>query len=142
MHSKSNTMRHYKYFLLFILSGLAFALDQITKLVIQTHFQIGQSLYVLPIFNITYVQNVGGAFGIFRESPDSIKTVLFLIFTNRSFCYHPITIKTNRSKTKVANLLFGIYFWWSYRKLHRSYSFKLCCGFFRFSHSAISLACF
>jgi signal peptidase II len=50
-------------------AGIIVALDQATKLYILTHFSLGESVDVIRgFFNITYVQNPGAAFGIFRES--------------------------------------------------------------------------
>lgn len=49
------------------LSLIAFALDLFTKYVVVQHFQYGESLYVLPIFNLTYVGNTGSAFSFLAE---------------------------------------------------------------------------
>ncbi len=52
-----------------IWAGLLFlavlALDQGTKLWIDAHFAYGESIKVLPIFNLTYVRNEGAAWGMF-----------------------------------------------------------------------------
>ena len=49
------------------LSLAAFALDLFTKYVVVQHFQYGESLYVLPIFNLTYVGNTGSAFSFLAD---------------------------------------------------------------------------
>ncbi len=42
-------------------------MDQISKIIVQNHFALGESIPVIPnIFHLTYVQNVGAAFGIFK----------------------------------------------------------------------------
>ena len=71
------------YLILFLLVLVA---DQYTKLAIQQDFILGQSVPVLAgIFNLTYVQNTGGAFGIMRNSTNlfiviSIVVILFIIY--------------------------------------------------------------
>ena len=50
-----------------LISGLTLAADQLTKLAITAAFQPGQSLPLLaPILHLTYVQNTGAAFGLFK----------------------------------------------------------------------------
>lgn len=57
---------------------LVLALDQMTKFVIRANFSIGQTLPVIPdILHITYVQNRGAAFSMFRNMP--VMTVLLPI---------------------------------------------------------------
>ncbi len=71
------------YLILFLLVLVA---DQYTKLAITQDFFLGQSVPVLKgIFNLTYVQNTGGAFGIMRNSTNlfiviSIVVILFIIY--------------------------------------------------------------
>jgi signal peptidase II len=71
------------YLILFLLVLVA---DQYTKLAVQQDFFLGQSVPVLAgIFNLTYVQNTGGAFGIMRNSTNlfiviSIVVILFIIY--------------------------------------------------------------
>lgn len=61
-----------------VLIVLVLALDQITKFIIRAHFTIGQTLPVIPdILHITYVQNRGAAFSMFRNMP--VMTVLLPI---------------------------------------------------------------
>lgn len=50
------------------IAGLAFVilvLDQLTKFLISSNFQVGQSLPAEGFLRLTYVQNTGAAFGIF-----------------------------------------------------------------------------
>ena len=67
------------YLILFLLVLVA---DQYTKLAITQDFFLGQSVPVLKgIFNLTYVQNTGGAFGIMRLFiVISIVVILFIIY--------------------------------------------------------------
>ncbi|MBI1991644.1 MAG: signal peptidase II [Candidatus Omnitrophica bacterium] len=50
-----------------LISGLTLAADQLTKLLVVTRFSPGESLGLLPpILQLTYVQNTGAAFGLFK----------------------------------------------------------------------------
>lgn len=68
-----------KYVILAGLSALLIALDQITKMYIHTHYQLGDSTPVIPgYFNITYVRNFGAAFGFLAESHPAFREIFFL----------------------------------------------------------------
>jgi signal peptidase II len=68
-----------KYVILAGLSALLIAIDQIAKMYIHTHFQLGDSTPVIPgFFNITYVRNFGAAFGFLAESHPSFREIFFL----------------------------------------------------------------
>ena len=55
-------------------------LDQLTKVSIQSNFSYGDSLAVIEgLFNITYVRNTGGAFGLFAGAGDVVRDSLFLV---------------------------------------------------------------
>jgi signal peptidase II len=65
---------------LFLISGIIIVLDQITKIQIYTHFQLGESVSVIKdLFNITYVRNFGAAFGFLAQTPPEFRDVFFLI---------------------------------------------------------------
>ncbi len=68
-----------KYVILSGISALLIALDQITKMYIHTHYQLGDSTPVIPgYFNITYVRNFGAAFGFLAESHPGFRELFFL----------------------------------------------------------------
>ncbi len=68
-----------KYVILAGVSALLIALDQLTKMYIHTHFQLGDSVAVIPgYFNITYVRNFGAAFGFLAESHPGFREMFFL----------------------------------------------------------------
>ena len=70
-----------KYLILLTLSSAVAAFDQAVKLYIHTRFSLGESIVIIKgFFNITYVRNSGGAFGIFSNSNEVVQTILFLIF--------------------------------------------------------------
>jgi len=51
-----------------LLSLLAVVLDQASKLAIDSHMPLFQSIPVLPYFNLTYVHNTGAAFSFLSEA--------------------------------------------------------------------------
>ncbi len=68
-----------KYVILAGISALLIAIDQLTKMYIHTHFQLGDSVPVIPnYFNITYVRNFGAAFGFLAESHPGFREMFFL----------------------------------------------------------------
>lgn len=49
------------------LSAVAFLLDIGTKYLVVKHFDLYESINILPIFNLTYVRNYGAAFSFLAE---------------------------------------------------------------------------
>jgi len=69
-----------KYLILLTITGILIAIDQITKMYIHTHYQLGESTPVLPgFFNITYVRNFGAAFGFLNQSHPTFREIFFLL---------------------------------------------------------------
>jgi signal peptidase II len=65
--------------ILFLLSSLIVAADQLVKMYIHTHFQLGESTVVIPgFFNLTYVRNFGAAFGFLSQSHPIFREIFFL----------------------------------------------------------------
>ena len=72
-------MKSKKIWILLAVSASIVALDQIVKIYVHTHFQLGESIIVIPnFFNLTYVRNPGAAFGFLSESHPSFREVFFL----------------------------------------------------------------
>lgn len=68
-----------KYLVLATLTGALIALDQITKLYVHANFGLGESVPVIQgFFHITYVRNIGAAFGMFRDMPEIFRQAFFL----------------------------------------------------------------
>lgn len=66
-----------RYRLLAIVSALVVILDQATKLHIDYHFDLYESVPVIPgLFSLTYIRNQGAAFGILADS--SIRVPFFI----------------------------------------------------------------
>ena len=61
---------------------LTLCLDRWTKSLIQNRFSLNESVSVIDgLFNITYVQNTGVAFGIFSSISSPSKSILLSLFT-------------------------------------------------------------
>lgn len=68
-----------KYLLLALISGFLVTVDQLTKMYIHTQFQLGEHVTVIEnYFNITYVRNMGAAFGLLHDSHATFRTIFFL----------------------------------------------------------------
>lgn len=68
-----------KYLYLAAIAGLIVALDQLIKMYIHTQFHLGESTVVIPnFFNLTYVRNLGAAFGFLAESHPTFREIFFL----------------------------------------------------------------
>ncbi|MEQ1664794.1 MAG: signal peptidase II [Bdellovibrionales bacterium] len=68
-----------KYMILIAVSFIIIAIDQYTKMLVHTSFDLGESVRVfMNFFNITYVRNTGAAFGIFSESHQLFRQIFFL----------------------------------------------------------------
>lgn len=58
-----------RYRLLAIVTAVVLVLDQATKLYVDSHFRLHESVTVIEnFFHLTYVRNKGAAFGIFADS--------------------------------------------------------------------------
>lgn len=65
---------------LFLLSSIIIVADQLTKLYIYTHFQLGESISIIPnFFNFTYVRNFGAAFGFLAQTNPEFRNIFFLL---------------------------------------------------------------
>jgi len=68
-----------RYLMLGAIAAFIVALDQLTKLYIHTHFDLGEYITIIPnYFNLTYVRNTGAAFGFLRDSHETFRTIFFL----------------------------------------------------------------
>ncbi len=68
---------------IYFLAGIGLSvlvLDQITKYWIYSRFHWGESVVVIPnFFAITYVRNMGAAFGFLHRAPEWFRTPFFLV---------------------------------------------------------------
>jgi len=80
-------MKKFLYFFIPII-----VLDQLTKLLVRTKMYIGETIPAVPLINISYTDNTGIAFGMFRNSAYSniffsITTVIILLSIIYLFYY-------------------------------------------------------
>lgn len=69
-----------KYLVLLGVLALILGLDQLTKFLIVKNFHLGESLPILSgIFNFTYVQNKGAAFGFLAQAEPAFRVPFFII---------------------------------------------------------------
>lgn len=69
-----------KYIIVLSLAGLVIALDQITKLYIDHHFYLHESVSIIPnFFHLTYIRNTGAAFGLLARAPESFRIPFFIL---------------------------------------------------------------
>ena len=70
-----------KYLFTTCVSLTVFFLDQATKFIIFNHIRGKEPVTLIDgFFNISYVTNAGGVFGLFGESHEIIRFILFLFF--------------------------------------------------------------
>ena len=101
-----------KYIKLVLISSLIVIVDQLTKFIIVKHLVLGQTIQAIPgVFNITHVQNPGGAFGFLANLSPGMRTLIFLFISSLAvgliFYFY---IKTPRSQAWLAAgfaLIFG-----------------------------------
>lgn len=90
-----------KYLLLATVSGAIVALDQLTKLYIHTHFNLGESYVVIPgFFDITYVRNFGAAFGILASSARWFREPFFALVPILALGVILLILRTTRDDQK------------------------------------------
>ena len=96
-----------KYMLFVLVSSCIFCLDQVTKTLIQTQVFLEQPITVIEgFFNINYVQNTGGAFGLFSESHEWIRFVLFIFFPIVAFVFIFMMLRETQQKLQIFALGF------------------------------------
>lgn len=78
MEKKSNLIEN-KYTRLTLIAGAIIILDQITKALILKQLPLFTIVPVIPgFFNITHIQNPGGAFGFMANQGPGLRSILFL----------------------------------------------------------------
>ncbi len=65
-----------------MLSNVLIILDQFTKFLVNAHIPKNQFLPIIDgFFRITHIRNPGVAFGLFSESPSTVKLIVFVVFS-------------------------------------------------------------
>lgn len=97
---------------LILISGAVVVSDQITKAVIQAYFSLHETLVVIKgFFNITYVMNPGGAFGIFADQSLQMRKFVFLFLSSvvaiLILWFYKRTCRKDRLLSSAFALIFG-----------------------------------
>lgn len=88
-----------KYTKLAFIAGTIIILDQITKALILNYIPLYNSMSVIPgFFNITHIQNPGGAFGFMANQGPGVRSVLFLFISAIAICIIFYFYKTTPAK--------------------------------------------
>lgn len=68
-----------KYIRLTAISGLVVVFDQVSKSIIVNMLSLYSSVPVIPgLFNLTHIQNPGGAFGFLAQQSSILRSIIFL----------------------------------------------------------------
>ena len=88
-----------------LLIGTAtFLLDQITKILIQKYFLLGESIPVIEgIFHITITYNKGAAFGLFKN-----QTLALIIISIAALVLFPFPYRTSGKNNKMVGVSLGL----------------------------------
>jgi len=92
-------------FLIIFLVGL----DQISKLLITSNLNLGESLSLLPFLNFTLIHNAGIAFSIFDQRGDISRWLLVIsVSTILAYLFFLLYKKTPNHQLELISLLFII----------------------------------
>lgn len=101
-----------KYRRLGWIAGSVVVLDQLTKGIILARLDLYHSIPVVPgFFNITHVQNPGGAFGFLAQQSPLVRGIVFLLMSFLAVClifwFYRNTPATHRFLALGFALIFG-----------------------------------
>lgn len=72
-----------KWAVLLAIIGLTLAVDQVTKQIIMSQLMLGESVQPIPalapLFQITYSENLGAAFGFLPQASDIFLVIAFIV---------------------------------------------------------------
>ena len=90
-----------------LISFWVFCIDQATKIYVHTQIKKGSPIEVIDgFFNISYVTNSGGAFGLFNGGPEWIRVLLFLLVPLACFVLLFVMLKETENVFQVWALSF------------------------------------
>ena len=83
--------------------------DQLTKAAIQSNFSYGDSIPIIEgLFNLTYVRNTGGAFGLFAGAAENIRTPLFLLLPTLACIWLTWLIWVYQKKCLLSGMIYSL----------------------------------
>lgn len=89
------------------LSAVAFILDLLTKYVVTQHFELYESVNILPIFNLTYARNTGAAFS-FLANHDGWQKYFFIVLAIVISAVLVYFLKKNSTSQKLQNSAYAL----------------------------------
>lgn len=88
-----------------LIIGLVIALDQITKYLIQSNMELGQTIGIIEnFFHITYIHNYGAAFSIFQNQTALLIFLPLIIMSGILI----VMIRMGLSKNKICATALGL----------------------------------
>ena len=101
-----------KFGYLALVAALVVIADQVTKALVLQNMPLYQSLTVIPgFFDITHIQNPGGAFGFLADSSPAVRKLLFLFVSLLAlillFWFYIKTPSTHRLLATGFAMIFG-----------------------------------
>ena len=93
-------------YIYFLISLIVVFIDWVTKFIIHQTLSLGQSIHILPFFNIVYVRNNGISFSLLTEAGPWILTTMACLISV-VVCYFLIKEKSKFSKVCFALILGG-----------------------------------
>ncbi|NQT10420.1 MAG: signal peptidase II [Desulfobacteraceae bacterium] len=76
-----------KYVKLSGIAGIIVILDLISKAIILNKIPLYHSIEVVPgFFNLTHIQNAGGAFGLLANQSSDVRDIFFIIVSSLAIC--------------------------------------------------------
>jgi len=101
-----------KYTKLILIAGAILILDQISKALILKYVPLHNTLSIIPgFFNITHIQNPGGAFGFMANQGPGVRSILFLFVSAIAigvvFFFYKTTPVNDTWLTTALALIFG-----------------------------------
>lgn len=96
-----------KYLFTILSSASILSLDQATKFLVHTQMRMGEPIVLIEgFFNISYITNAGGAFGLFGESNDLTRFILFLLVPLVCVVFIFIMLRETQDRFQVMALAF------------------------------------
>lgn len=89
------------------LSAVVFILDLLTKYVVTQHFELYESVNILPIFNLTYARNTGAAFS-FLANHDGWQKYFFIVLAIVISAVLVYFLKKNSASQKLQNSAYAL----------------------------------
>jgi len=97
--------------MLVVISGLVVVSDQLTKWLITRSLSYYEQINVIPgFFNLIYIHNPGGAFGIFAKNQGNLQSMLFIFIAVAAMGLVLYLYKNTPSEYPVLSVGFALIF--------------------------------